>query len=176
MRLAALPRLASLPLMKTRTLLAWCSLALLTPVLAQPDLWLTGPTPTPTPTPTPAPTPTPTKPPVKKPEPIGVIEGIAVPRGVGFFGVAVVNGNFKLTFYNAKKKPVAPDVVRAALRWNASYKLGDERVVLLPDGEGKSLTSAKVIRPPLNFKLFITLITEGAAEDAGESFVVDFRG
>ncbi len=115
------------------------------------------------------------KAPAKKDE-IGKIDGQEIPRGGGFLGLQIVNGNFKLTFYDAKKKPTAPDVARAALRWDAKYKVGNERVVLLPAGDGKSMTAAKAIRPPYMFKLFITLIKEGADESApGETLVVDFR-
>jgi hypothetical protein len=160
--------------MKIRTLLAVCSLALLTAGFAQEDQ-VPYVTPTPRPTPTPTPTPRPKKP-TPTPEPPGKIEGMPIARGSGYLGIAVVGGNFKLTFYDAKKKPVAPDVSRAALRWPVTYKLGEERVVLNPASDGKSLTAGKFIRPPLTFKLYITLLTEGADEGAGETFAVDFRG
>ena len=39
-------------------------------------------------------------------EPAPVIEGIVVPRGaLGFMGVQIVNSTFKISFYDAKKKP-----------------------------------------------------------------------
>lgn len=114
------------------------------------------------------------KAPAKKDE-IGKIDGVEIARGGKFLGLQVVNGNFKLTFYDAKKKPTTPDAVRAALRWDAKYKVGDERVVLLPSGDGKSFTGAKAIRPPYNFKVFVTLIKDGADEAAAETLVVDFR-
>src|SRR6185369_3034615 len=52
----------------------------------------------------------------KKDDEIGKIEGIEIPHGKGFMGIQLVNGTFKLSFYDAKKKPTAPDVTRAALR------------------------------------------------------------
>jgi hypothetical protein len=155
-------------------LLALCSLALLTAGLAQEDQ-VPYATPTPRPAPTPTPTPRPKKP-TPTPEPMGKIDGMTIARGSGYLGLAVVEGNFKLTFYNARKNPVAPDVSRAALRWPVTYKLGEERAVLNLAADGKSLTTGKFVRPPLTFKLYITLLTEGADESAGESFVVDFRG
>jgi hypothetical protein len=52
-----------------------------------------------------------------------------------------------------------------------------ERTVLNPGGDKNSLTSALVVRPPLNFKLFITLLKEGSPEgdNAGETYTIDFR-
>lgn len=114
---------------------------------------------------------------VKKEEPMGKIEGIEIKRGSGYLGIALDGGTFKLSFYNSKKKPVAADVSRAALRWPVSYRQGDERTVLNVSGDGKSLTSPKVVKAPHNFKLFITLLPgEGGEETASESYVVDFRG
>src|SRR5476651_1387753 len=52
----------------------------------------------------------------KKEEPVPVVAGLAITRATGgFIGLQVVNSNFVLTFYDAKKKKIAPDVVRAAL-------------------------------------------------------------
>jgi hypothetical protein len=106
------------------------------------------------------------------------IDGVEVSRGaLGFLGVQIVEGSFKIAFYDAKKKPIKADVTRALLRWNPKYKIGSERVVLNLSGDGKSLTSARDIRPPYLFKLFITLLKDGAdGEDAaGETYVIDFR-
>ena len=114
--------------------------------------------------------------PPKKEEP--KIEGVEVPRGEkGFLGVQIVNGAFKISFYDAKKKPAAVDVARAVLRWDPKYKVGQERVVLNVDSDGKSLSSPKPIRPPYNFKLFITLIKEATEKEdnVGETYVIDFR-
>ena len=114
--------------------------------------------------------------PVVKEEP--KIKGVAVPRGEkGFMGVEIVGGCFKISFYDLKKKLIPPDVARAALRWDAKYKVGQERLVLNPDADGKSLSSPKTIRPPYNFKLFITLIKEASEkeEPVGETHVIDFK-
>jgi hypothetical protein len=114
--------------------------------------------------------------PKKKEEP--KIEGIVVSRGErGFMGVELVGGAFKITFYDTKKKPVEPDVLRAALRWDAKYKVGQERLILNPTGDGKSLSNPKTIRGPYNFKLFITLIKEPTEKEdpTGETHVIDFK-
>ena len=117
----------------------------------------------------------------KKEDEIGKIDGIEIARsGNRYLGIQIVGGNFKLNFYDEKKKPVAPDVARAVLRWDPKYKLGMERVVLTPGGGANSLTSEKFIRPPYNFKLTIVLLGEAAdssdgAEPGGETHVIDFR-
>jgi hypothetical protein len=110
----------------------------------------------------------------KKEEAPPKIEGMEIARSSkGFLGLQVADGNFKLSFYNAEKKAEAPNVVRAVLRWTPSYKPGNEIYVLGP-GDGKSLTVAKTVRPPYNFKLFVSLFVEGN-ENPVESYVVDFR-
>lgn len=102
------------------------------------------------------------------------IEGIEIPHGKGFMGIQLVNSTFKLSFYDEKKKPTAPDVTRAALRWDVKYQPTPERTVLNPDG-GTALTSGKVVKPPYTFKLNITLI-KGEGDDAATEFLaVDFH-
>lgn len=115
---------------------------------------------------------------VKKEEPPPKIEGITIPRGKNFLGIQIVNGTFKLSFYDEKKKPMPADVPRAVLRWDPKYKVGKERLLLGLGEDGKSLTSPKNIRPPYNFKLYITLLKDASeAEDpVGETFVIDFTG
>jgi hypothetical protein len=113
----------------------------------------------------------------KKEEPPPKIDGIEISRGdKGYMGIQIVNSTFKLSFYDAKKKPITPDVARAALRWDPKYKVGEERVILNPSD--KALTSPKNIRPPYNFKLFITLFkepAEGADPVVSENYTIDFR-
>lgn len=115
----------------------------------------------------------------KKEEPAPKIEGMEIARpGGGFLGVQIFNGAFKMNFYDSEKKPTPPDVARAVMRWDAKYKVGQERIVLNP-GEANALSNPRTIRPPYIFKLFIVLIKDAAAEGAespaGESYVVDFR-
>lgn len=110
------------------------------------------------------------------------IEGITIARPNGaFLGITLEGGTFKLSFYDAKKKPAVPDVTRAAARWNPNYKTGSERVILNLSADGKALVGRKAVRPPYAFKLYLTLLapastpgTEGG-EQATESYVVDFR-
>jgi hypothetical protein len=108
--------------------------------------------------------------PEKKPE----IEGLEFPRAAGgFIGVTVDGTRFVMKFYDAEKKPVPGDVARATARWNPLNKIGEVRSVLNPDDAGKSLVSTPVVRPPLVFKVYFTLLdAEGKALD---SFVADLR-
>jgi hypothetical protein len=109
----------------------------------------------------------------KKDEPPPKIEGMEIPRGAkGFLGLQIVDGNFKLSFFDPKKKAIAPDVVRAVLRWTPNYKPGTEIYVLAPSG--KALTAAKTVRPPYAFKLFMSLFVDGNDEPV-ESYVLDFK-
>jgi hypothetical protein len=112
----------------------------------------------------------------KKEEPPAKIDGTTIPRGKKFLGLQLVNGTFKLSFYDEKKKPVAADVTRAVLRWDPKYKVGKERLLLTLGEDGKSLSSQKAIRPPYQFKLFITLLKDATEteEAVGETFVIDF--
>jgi len=118
------------------------------------------------------------KPAVKKPEVAPVIPGQTVNRGNGtFLGIQIINGNFVLSFYDKKKKPMAPDVTRATARWPnlRSATTGDNRAVL--NREGNALVGNKPVVPPLVFNLRLSLL-QGDAEEAKvvESFVVAFKG
>lgn len=115
-------------------------------------------------------TPTPTEAPAE-----AKIPGVTIPRGDKFLGLAIRNGNFQLSFYDADKKPTEPDVKRAALRWPVVYRLLDEHTLLTPAADGKSLTSSKVVKGPYYFKVYLTLLPSGTDDETGESFVVDFK-
>jgi hypothetical protein len=112
----------------------------------------------------------------KKEEPMGKIEGIELARPNGLWlGLKVENGNFKLTFYNKKKKPATVDVTRALVRWPNVHGTGDNRTVMNPDG-AHSLVGTKFVRGPYTFKLFLTLMKgEGDAAVVTESYTVDFH-
>ncbi len=104
-----------------------------------------------------------------------VIPGTTIARADGtFLGLSLEGGNFKLSFYDEKKKPVSANVVRATARWNPVNKTGELRVVLNPTGDGLALTGPQQVRPPFVFKVYLTLINE--AGEAVESHAVDFRG
>lgn len=104
-----------------------------------------------------------------------VIPGITIERqsGDGFLGLQLVDTNFKLTFYDKKKEKMQADFKQVLLRWDVIYKKTQERVVLTPAGDGTFVTSPRVIRPPYNFQLFITLISDSKDKDS-ETYVIRF--
>jgi hypothetical protein len=112
----------------------------------------------------------------KKEEPMGKIEGIELARPNGLWlGLKLENGNFKLTFYNKKKKPDKVDVTRALARWPNVHGTGDNRTVMNPDGS-HSLVGAKFVRGPYAFKVSLTLLRgDGEAAEVVESYMVDFH-
>lgn len=104
------------------------------------------------------------------------IPGTSVLRADGtYLGLEVVGGNFKLTFYDKKKKPMAPTVTRATARWPNPRSPGDNRTVL--NVSGNALVGSKPVLPPFTFNVYLTLLQgEGAEAKAVESLVVPFRG
>ena len=115
---------------------------------------------------------------VKKEEPMGVIKGTEIKRANGtFLGLEVVGGRFKLSFYNAKKKPMGVDVTRANARWpnKRSGTPSEYRTVL--NGSGNALVGDGPVLAPLNFTVRLVLIQgEGEEGKVVESFVVPFQG
>lgn len=110
----------------------------------------------------------------KEEEPIIPGANIARPNGT-WLGLEVVNGNFKLSFYDEKKKPQAVDVTRATARWPNPRAPGDNRTVLNPSGT--ALVGAKPVIPPFNFTVFLTLLQgDGDEAKAVETYQVPFRG
>jgi hypothetical protein len=116
------------------------------------------------------------KPVVKKAAEEPKIPGVTIARANGtFLGLEVVGGNFKLSFYDAKKKPMAVDVTRATARWPNTRGPGDNRTVL--NSSGNALVGNKPVIPPFNFTVYITLLQgEGDEAKAVESVVVPYHG
>jgi hypothetical protein len=103
------------------------------------------------------------------------IDGAAIERAKGgYLGLKVVGNNFVLSFYDREKAPIAADVARATLRWPVKYQPSDERTVLNPAADGKSLTSGKTVKPPFLFKVYLSLFVEGN-DQAVENYVVDYH-
>ena len=102
------------------------------------------------------------------------IDGLEFPRKAGgYLGLTVEGPRLVLKFYDADKKPLTVDVARASARWNPSTKIGDVRSVLNPAGDGLSLVSTPVVKPPLNYMVYITLLD--ADGKAVESIVADLH-
>lgn len=112
----------------------------------------------------------------KKEAPLPKIPGTEIARANGtFLGLEVVGGNFKLSFYDKKKKPMAVDVTRATARWPNPRSPGDNRTVL--NGSGTALVGQKPVIPPYTFNVFLTLLQgEGDEAKAVENYTVHFRG
>lgn len=113
--------------------------------------------------------------PKNKEEPEPKIPGTVIPRGNGtFLSLTVEGGYFKLSFYDAKKKVMAPDVTRASVRWPNTRGPGDNRTML--NRAGDALAGNKVVLQPFNFNAYLTLLSgEGDNVQAVESYVVKFN-
>jgi hypothetical protein len=125
-----------------------------------------------------APAKTPAKKEVKKEEKKEAepkIPGTTIVRTNGkFLGFEVVGGQFKLSFYDAKKKPMAVDVTRASARWPNPRGPGDYRTVL--NSSGNALVGSKPVLPPYTFNVYLTLLQgEGDEAKAVENYVVQLR-
>jgi hypothetical protein len=118
---------------------------------------------------------TPGKQPAKKEAPLPTIPGTEIARPDGtFLGLEVVGGNFKLSFYDKKKKVTGINVTRAAARWPNPRAPGDNRTILNPSGN--ALVGAKPVVPPFNFNVYLTLLQgEGDKAEAVEHYVVRFK-
>jgi hypothetical protein len=108
---------------------------------------------------------------------MGTIAGTAIQRSVGdgWLGLELKDSTFVLTFYNAKKKPVAADKSGAVMRWSVHYQPNDERTELVPTGNPAVLASDYTVKPPYAFKLHITLLGSDPKDDV-ETYVIDFSG
>jgi hypothetical protein len=104
------------------------------------------------------------------------VEGLVISRADGtFLGLTLQDGKFKLSFHDKAKKRKKADVARAVARWPNVHGPGQNRTVLNPAGDGTFLLGAQFVRPPLSFRLILTLIPGGEGEE-GETYTVDFRG
>jgi hypothetical protein len=112
----------------------------------------------------------------KKLAPEPKIPGQTMARANGtFLGLEIVGGNFKLSFYDQKKKAMAPDVTRATARWPNARGPGDSRTVL--NVSGNALVSEKPVPPPHIFRVYLTLLKgEGADAKVTESYIAQFQG
>jgi len=105
--------------------------------------------------------PKPVAPKKEKAEPPPKIKGITIPRANGhFLGITVDGVHFTLRFYDEKKKPETPDAPVGAVRWNPISVKSLMRVPLNPSADGMALLSPDVVRPPLTFTAYFTLLTQ----------------
>ncbi len=104
------------------------------------------------------------------------IEGMEIKRDDGtFLGLTLLDGKFKLSFYDKEKEPMQANVIRVVARWPNVHGPGQNRTVLLPAGDGTYLHGAQFVRPPHVFKLYLILVAVEGSNDT-ENINVDFRG
>ena len=111
----------------------------------------------------------------KKKEPVYTIPGVNIARADGtWLGLEVVDGQFKLSFYDKKKKPAAVDVTRATAVWPNPRAPGDNRTVL--NSNGSALVGQKPVIPPYTFVVRLTLLKgEGDSAVAVENYSVQMH-
>lgn len=95
--------------------------------------------------------------------------GLNQPRpGGGWINVEAVGTRLIVTFYDKKKKPVAPDVTRGFAQLRYSSKNPERAPLHL---EGLTLASTATVRPPHNFLVLLSLFTsEGAGPAESHNF------
>jgi len=88
----------------------------------------------------------------------------------GWVNVEIVGTRLVVKFYDKKKKPALPDVVRGFARFNYAAK-NDKTAVL--NLEGDTLVTPATVRPPHNFLVILSLFAgEGAV--ASESYTFKY--
>lgn len=101
------------------------------------------------------------------------VDGVPVKRDNGaWLGLAASGAGYVLSFYDAEKQPVRPDVLRATVRWRSPLKQGQQFSVLLLDTSGLRLTGNKPVQPPYVFKAILCLVN--VSGEALETYTVDF--
>jgi hypothetical protein len=106
----------------------------------------------------------------------GTVAGTAIKREQGgWLGVEIKGGNFRLTFYNEKKKPVAADRTSAVFRWPVHYQPNDERTELVGTDNPDVLASPYPVKLPYSFILHIALLG-GDQKDGVEGYTINFSG
>jgi hypothetical protein len=99
--------------------------------------------------------------------------GVNIARQKGdWLNVEASGARFVVKFFDAEKKPVAPDVERATARFRYAAKSDVNRGVL--NREGEALVSPGNVRPPHNFLVTLTLL-RGEAESAAATEVYNFK-
>ncbi len=93
------------------------------------------------------------------------------PNG-GWINVQTPGAQMVVRFFDAEKKPVTPDVIRATARIRYAAKSDITRTVLNRDGD--ILVSPSNVRPPHNFLVTLTLLHGDDEAAAIEVFNLKF--
>jgi hypothetical protein len=88
----------------------------------------------------------------------------------GWLNVEASGTRLIVKFYDAKKKPLAPDVERGFARFQFASKNPERAPLHL---EGTTLVSTATVRPPHNFLVILNLFRSGEAE-SGESYTFKY--
>jgi len=89
----------------------------------------------------------------------------------GWINVQTSGAQIIVEFFDAEKKPVAPDVARGTARFRYAAKSDVTRTVL--NRKGDRLVSPRNVRPPHNF--FVTLTLLGGGDEAAATEVFNFK-
>ncbi|MDI1318615.1 MAG: hypothetical protein PSW75_00270 [bacterium] len=111
----------------------------------------------------------------KKKEEEPKIPGVLIPRAGGtWLAIEVIGGQFKLSFYDKKKKPAPVDVTRAIAVWPNPRAPGNNRTVL--NVSGTALVGSKPVVPPYTFIVRLTLLKgDGDNAVAVENYAVQMH-
>lgn len=90
----------------------------------------------------------------------------------GWINVQTSEAKMVVRFFDAEKKPISPDVMRATARFRYATKSDIARTVL--NREGDALVSPNNVRPPHNFFVTLTLLHGGDGSAATEVFNLKF--
>lgn len=101
------------------------------------------------------------------------LPGVSIPYEGGWISLAIENGVFHLRFYNAERALLPAPAIRATARWNPPLKTGFSRSVLLPADEGRALVGNTFVKPPHQFRVYLTLI--GPNEQVLGSYTLDYQ-
>ena len=100
------------------------------------------------------------------------LEGVVIERSSGGFLTVTMDGpKLVLSFFDAEKKQIPPDVDHAFVRIHPAGRNPLRRTLIKMD-DGLTLTHGQPLRPPWVFKLYITLVD--ANDKAIEEYVVDY--
>ena len=74
---------------------------------------------------------------------------------------------------DAARELLPAPAIRATARWNPPMKTGFSRSVLLPADDGRALVGNTFVKPPHNFRVYLTLI--GTNDQVLGSYTLDFK-
>ncbi len=105
---------------------------------------------------------------VKEPVPELPAVGKNIPRDAGgWLNVEVVGTRLVIKFFDREKKPALPDMERGTVRFQFAAK-NSKRAVL--NRESDMLVTPATVRPPHNFLVLLTLLTDENRTEVTETY------